>query len=633
MLSFLDRSTTNHDRAHEQGQHTHSRSFDTLKSTNSDISYNSIQQEKAAASNGAAPKRGWRFYGTFACLALLNFICAIDATILSVALPTISSSLQGTTAIEAFWCGTGFLLTSTVFQPTWASFSHIFGRKLVLLTALFTFTLGTVICSTANKIALLLVGRCVQGVGGGGLVALTYVIVADMVPLRERGKWFSIISLQWAIGSVMGPVIGGAFAEKTNWRWIFWLNIPFCAVAFIGIPICLRLNQKGGSIWTKLRAFDWYGSIIFIGATTSFLIPLTWGGIMYAWSAWRTLTPLLVGVGGLIGFILYSVYFSTEPLIRRSLFNSSTAIQAYLGTMVHGMIVWSLLFYMPIYFEGAKEFTPTMSGIAIFPFTLTTAPAAVIVGLVITKTGRFRPSLWAGWFLATLGMGLLILLKDSTSTVAWVFISLVSGSGNGILFSAQGFAAQASVSNADLPFAGAMYSFFRSFGQTLGVAIAGVMFQNTFRKKVLRTAYAENADLYSKNAAAMVQIVRAWPDDGALGVEKAVMKGVYVESLQMVWVIMCALGGVAFLTSLCFTKEISLERELETEQGFIGDERKSKSRRVTFDEEQHTPLQKLERDLETEQCSAFGAPSGKRISFVEEELPSHKLLNGRNERR
>lgn len=184
--------------------------------------------------------------------------------------------LKGTTAIQAFWCGTSFLLTSTVFQPTWAQFSHIIGRKSVLLTALFLFSVGTVLASAANNVAALLVGRSIQGVGGGGLVTLTYVIISDMVSLRERGKWQAIISLQWAIGNVIGPVIGGAFVEKTTWRWIFWLNIPFCFIAAIGVPICLRLHPRDGSVWERLKHFDWIGSVVFIGATTSLLIPLTW---------------------------------------------------------------------------------------------------------------------------------------------------------------------------------------------------------------------------------------------------------------------------------------------------------------------------------------------------------------------
>ncbi|KAG4026726.1 hypothetical protein MFRU_037g00370 [Monilinia fructicola] len=512
-------------------------------------------------------KRGWRFFGSFACLAILNLVCAVDATILSVALPTIATSLHAT-AIQAFWCGTSFLLCSTVFQPTWAAFSHIIGRKSVLMTALFFFSIGTVLCSVASNIELLLVGRCIQGIGGGGLVGLTYVLLADMVTLRERGKWMSIISLQWAIGSVIGPVIGGAFAEKLSWRWIFWLNIPFCVVSAVGVPICLKLNIKEGSMWTKLKAFDWLGSLLFVASTTSLLIPVTWGGVMYSWNSIRTLVPLLIGLGGLIAFVLYSIFREGDPLIRRSLFNSPTAIVAYFGTLVHGICVWSILFYMPLYFEVAKNYTPIQSGIGLFPMTFTTAPAAVVVGLIIAKTGRYRPSIWVGWAISTIGIGLLVLLKESTSTISWIFITLIPGTGLGTLFSAQGFAAQASVRNVDLPFAGAMYSFFRAFGQTIGVAISGVIFQNTFQNKMLQTVYAVHANEWSKDASAFVQIVKAWPNAGAEGEMKQAVVGAYVQSLKMVWIVMCALAGVAFMTSLLCTQEIVMSRELETDQGF-----------------------------------------------------------------
>jgi hypothetical protein len=117
------------------------------------------------------------------------------------------------------------------------------------------------------------------------------------------------------------------------------------------------------------------------------------GGVMYNWKSWRTLVPLLLGVAGLVAFVVYSTYFSPEPLIRRSLFNTPTAITAYIGTLVHGMMVWSLLYYMPLYFEVAKNYTPVKSGVAIFPLTFTVAPAAVAVGIIIAKTGRYRPSI------------------------------------------------------------------------------------------------------------------------------------------------------------------------------------------------------------------------------------------------
>ncbi len=163
----------------------------------------------------------------------------------------------------------------------------------MLLLALVFFTVGAIVGAVANNFATLLAGRSIQGVGGGGIVALTYVIVTDMVSLKERGKWFGLISMTWAIGSVSGPVIGGAFAEKASWvspilssfiyvvltlrqRWIFWINLPFCGVAFVAIPLFLRFNYTVGSIIEKLKRVDWIGSFIFVASTTAFLIPITW---------------------------------------------------------------------------------------------------------------------------------------------------------------------------------------------------------------------------------------------------------------------------------------------------------------------------------------------------------------------
>lgn len=294
---------------------------------------------------------------------------------------------------------------------------------------------------------------------------------------------------------------------------------------------------------------------------------------MYDWDSWRTLVPLILGVFGLFVFVAYSVYFSTEPLIRKSLFNTPTAISAYFGTIIQGMLVWAILYYIPLYFQVAKDFTPMMSGVALAPFTFTIAPASVVTGLVISKTGRYRPSVWAGWFLTTLGVGLLVYLEQSTNTASWICLCLVAGLGMGILFSSMGFAAQSSASNFDIPFAGAMYSFFRALGQTLGVAISGTIFQNTFKHKIAATAYSAFADEWSRDASAFVQVVKAWSTVGEEGIRRQIVVDAYVESLRMVWIIMCVLSGVAFVVSLVWTAELSMDRELETEQGFVFDKK------------------------------------------------------------
>ena len=156
------------------------------------------------------------FFLAFLTLAVITMMVALDGTSLSVALPIIADKLRGT-AIEAFWAGTSFLLCSTIFQPNFASFSHIFGRKPMVLVGLVFFLIGAIVAAVANDFGTLLVGRSLQGIGGGGLIALTEIVVTDLVPLRLRGQYFGIISAMWSIGSVSGPLIGGAFAQDVTW--------------------------------------------------------------------------------------------------------------------------------------------------------------------------------------------------------------------------------------------------------------------------------------------------------------------------------------------------------------------------------------------------------------------------------
>jgi multidrug resistance protein len=167
-------------------------------------------------------RREWFLMGT---IALVSIMVALDATILVPVLPTLATDLRGTTT-DAFWAGTSYLLTSAVFQPLIAALSDIFGRKEMLLASLVLFTLGTVLCApVAKDFAVLFAGRSIQGIGGGGVITLGQVIFADLVPLRQRPKYFSLVLAAWALGCVLGPLIGGLFVEHGGWRWCFYINV------------------------------------------------------------------------------------------------------------------------------------------------------------------------------------------------------------------------------------------------------------------------------------------------------------------------------------------------------------------------------------------------------------------------
>ena len=274
--------------------------------------------------------------------------------------------------------------------------------------------------------------------------------------------------------------------------------------------------------------------------------------------------PLIIGACGLMTFVAYEATIPKEPLIRLDIFNNRTAAVSYFQTVLHGMILWCLLYYEPLYYEAVKGETPIIAGISLFPETFTVAPAAMATGVAITISGRYRWAIWSGWVLSTLGTGLLYLMDVHTTTVQWIFLNLVVGLGMGLLFPSMAFAIQAASTNANIAFAVAMFSFFRAFGQAIGVAVGGVVFQNQMKQKLLNYAtLAPKAGDYSGDAAALVQIIKTFP----AGEAKEQLIQAYADSLKSVWVTMCGLAALAMFTSL-FTKGLDLNKPFETEQGF-----------------------------------------------------------------
>ena len=356
-----------------------------------------------------------------------------------------------------------------------------------------------------------------------------------------------------------------------SWRWIFWINLPFLGIGAILITFFLKLNAKHGSFLSKLKEVDWTGMILFLASTTGFLIPVTWGGVQYPWGSWRTVLPLAICGAGMIAFVLHQEFVAKNPLIRTSVFKNTSAAILFLATIGHGIILWAILYYMPLYYQAVKGMAPILTGVAMFPWTFTVAPASVATGIAIAVTGRYRWANRAGWALTTLGMGLLLLLKVDTTTVAWVFLQLVGGIGTGILFPAMALAVQASATAKDQAYAANMFSFFRAFGQTLGVAIGGVVFQNRMESKMLTyPLLADMASEYSKDAAGLVEIIRTMP----AGDIKEQLKESYTDALKYIWIVMLVFSAIALIGSW-FIKAYDMNGALETEHGFKHEEQVS----------------------------------------------------------
>ncbi|KAL9034887.1 MAG: hypothetical protein Q9214_006839, partial [Letrouitia sp. 1 TL-2023] len=316
-------------------------------------------------------------------------------------------------------------------------------------------------------------------------------------------------------------------------------------------------------------------------------------GVMFAWDSWHTLVPLLLGATGIVAFGFYEYILSTnafdserkfrpgnntEPIIRFSIFSNWTLRLVYIQTLVHGIVLWSLLYFLPLYYEGVKGYSPIITGVAVLPETFLIAPVSIVSGVVSSNLGRYRWAIWLSWSITTLGCGLLCLLSPSTSVPAFVFLNVPVSIGTGMSFNSMSLAIQAAGRPQDAAHSITFYSFIRVFGQALGVAVGGVVFQNQIQNKL--NAYPSLAPMareYSKDATALVGIIQKTEDS----IEKTQLVQAYADSIKMIWVVMAALSGAVFASS-AFVKGYSLNQELETSQGLRhrDGEKKSEDRSV-----------------------------------------------------
>ena len=293
---------------------TEKKTSETRESSTSLNRQGSVKEPNTSGEDWKAGRAEWMI---IIVIAIVSLMVALDATILVPVLPVsaflekgckvaieglthpqaIATDLHGSTT-DTFWTGTSYLLTQSVLQPFIVSLSDIFGRRLFYLISLAFFTIGTLLCCLSQNFTELLAGRSIQGIGGGGLLSLGLVIVTDIVPLRQRPIYVGINQIAWALGSVSGPLIGGLFVQHTTWRWIFYINFPFCGIGFLTVPLVMRLRANRASVRDRLlHDVDWIGGFLFVSSTCSFLIGVTWGGAQYPWTSWRTLVPMIVGVG------------------------------------------------------------------------------------------------------------------------------------------------------------------------------------------------------------------------------------------------------------------------------------------------------------------------------------------------
>ncbi|KAI1383552.1 putative multidrug resistance protein fnx1 [Hypoxylon trugodes] len=551
-----------------------------------------MSQIDITAPETSSSSHGWRFWAIMTSMAVASLLAGLDATAVSTAMPSMINDLG--TSQGFMWIANSYLLTTTAFTPIFGQTANIFGRRALTLFAIATFAVGSAIAGPAPTLAVLVVGRAIQGIGCAGLNTMVEMVVCDLVPLRERGKFMGFIFAIYAISTTVGPLVGGAFASYVTWRWIFYLNIPIAGLTLAMVIVSLGALPKGSNISpTSLKRVDLAGNSLLTASITSILIALTWGGAEEPWSSWRTVVPLVLGLVGIPLFLLFETKVP-EPTTPFRLFSNRTSLAGFWCAFTHNMLVMWILFVLPIYFQAVLGFSAFKSGVNILPTAAVCMPFTIVSGIVMSKLGRYWPLLMVGFAFFPLAFGLFTRLDESSTTGYWAGIQILGALAIGIITPITLPTILTPLPESDVAVATATWAFMRGFGTIWGAAIPLAVFNSKAESLVAARlgddekarALLSHGGAYALAAGGSVYSDLGLDDNPSL---EATVKEIYVSSLKLCWQVGLAFTLFGFLLTF-LVKEISMRTELETEFG-LAEESEKKSEGETGVEPEPSPIQ------------------------------------------
>lgn len=398
-------------------------------------------------------------------VVLSIFLAAMESTVVATAMPKAVTSLGG---LEIYsWVGSGFLLTSTVMMPLWGRLSDLFGRRPVILTGLVIFLLGSALSGFSQNMVELILFRMIQGLGAGSLMTIGMTIVGELFALERRAKMQGYISGVWGLASLMGPLVGGVLTDHVSWRWVFYINLPFGAIAMVLIANGLRGDQRS----RRTPVIDYAGVAVFTTAVSALLVSLETGRRESV--ALALGVPLAVLVIGLVAFVAIERR-AAEPIVPLRLFANRIVVAAWVTGLLAGMAMFGAIQFVPLFLQSVAGMTATTAGVILIPFVLGWIGMSVAGARLVLRVG-YRTVVLVG--MACLTGAFLLLSRWSPSITESVAMrdALIAGIGMGLNMVPMLIAVQSAVPRADLGVATSMTQFFRAIGGAVGIAVMGVV--------------------------------------------------------------------------------------------------------------------------------------------------------------
>ncbi|RSM03805.1 hypothetical protein CEP52_007171 [Fusarium oligoseptatum] len=474
---------------------------------------------------------------------IATFMIAIDGSILATAIPKITSDFRRLDDVP--WYGSAYLLTEMAFQPTFGRLYTLFDARILYITSIIIFEVGTILCAAAPNSASLITGRVISGAGAAGLLCGSLAVYGRSVPLRARPFGMALITSMYGIAGVLGPTLGGLITDtpRLTWRFCFWINLPAGAVTFVIAFMILKPKAPVHgrlSIREKLKRLDLLGSFLLIAGLVSLFFALQWGGARYPWSDPRVYACIVVFGILASAFGVLQATKKEEATIPTRILSQRTVAISCVFNMLMSMAHNTHMYYLAFYFQAVLGTNAVTSGVRCLAYGIPCSIAIIITGACISSKGHYVPFMWLGSSIFIAGCVLLRELDRNSSTGEWIGFQILSGAGIGLAEQVPFIAVQVVLPDDDMPTACALVVFFRLFGGAVGLSIASNLFSGElFRRlkgapagidaKTIRDAGA--ADLAKAVPAAALPLVqRAF----SYAVSRAFILPIVVASMSLV---------------------------------------------------------------------------------------------------
>jgi len=472
-------------------------------------------------------------------------LAALDQSIVGTALPRIVSDLGGLDKLS--WVVTAYLLTSTASTPLWGKISDLYGRRPIFQSAIVIFLAGSLLAGFSHNMEELIGFRAIQGLGAGGLMALAFAIIGDVIPPRERGRYQGYFGAVFGVSSVAGPLLGGWLTDGPGWHWIFWLNIPIGLVALVITSYALKMPR----IHQNAKV-DWAGAGLIVGAVSALLLYLSWRGKTYGWTEGWALVLLIGGLALAAIFVLVENNVR-EPIIPMRLFKNRTFSVGNVFGFIMGFGMFGGIIYLPVYLQVVKGWTPTHSGLAMLPMVVGIFTTSIGSGRLMSKNGRYRIYPILGGAIMTTAMFLMSTLAMDTPFWTIALFEFLLGAGLGFSMQTITVAVQNAIERRDMGVATSAVTFFRSMGGAFGTAIFGAVLTTRLTHHLTDTLPASVVAQIPAGATSDISKIAGLPD-----AIKGPVLDAFMHAIQDVFRTGVPFMALAFVVAF-FLKEISLK--------------------------------------------------------------------------